>query len=560
MYLQDADESLRPFERIATFRDQTRDYLNGTLDEDTFRALRLRHGLYQLRDSTMLRLSAPEGRFSSRQLRALARIVRDYDLAASAHLTTRQNVQLSGPEIGDVPEILAALAEVGISSFMTSGNLVRSIETDPLAGVAADETEDPRPWRALIDQWRLNHPAAAELPRKFKIAVSGASEDRTTLAAHDLGLDLVRDANGELGFRVLVGGGLGRGPRLAEELTEFVHWSHLLTYCEAILRAYARDGSRSDPYKSRLKNLIQRVGLVEFRALVETQWSSLRDGPATLTQRQVERAARPFVDGGPSEPQEQDAIDPTDVPSGPPAYLHWLRCNVRDHKHPGYAIVTLSTKRPGTPSGNLTPTQLEHIADWAETVSRDEVRLTRTQNLVLPHVRKERLLALWEAARAQDLGQANVGLLTDLVACPGARECDLANGDPVGLAEAIGARFADPEELRDLGPIDLRISGCVNACAHHNLGQIGIRGVLKQGESRYQILIGGRSGREARLAESIGPSFAAEEIPEAIATLLTTYRRHRYSEERFAETLQRLGTEPFRRALGQQNAPEVDHV
>ncbi|MFD2112699.1 nitrite/sulfite reductase [Thiorhodococcus fuscus] len=559
MYLQDADESLRPFERIATFREQTHAYLSGALDEETFRPLRLRHGLYQLRDSTMLRLSAPEGRFSSRQLRALARIVRDYDLAADAHLTTRQNIQLSGPEIGDVPEILAALAEVGISSFMTSGNLVRSIETDPLAGAAADETEDPRPWHALIDQWRLNHPAAAGLPRKFKIAVNGASEDRTTLAAHDLGLDLVRDPDGELGFRVLVGGGLGRGPRLAEELTEFVHWSHLLTYCEAILRVYARDGSRSDPYKSRLKNLIQRIGLVEFRAQVETQWSSLRDGPATLTERQVERAARLFADS-PSEHQERDAIEPTDAPSGPPAYLDWLRYNVRDHKRPGYAIVTLSTKRPGAPSGNLTPTQLERIADWAETLSRDEVRLTRTQNLVLPHVRKERLLALWEAARAQDLGQANVGLLTDLVACPGARECDLAHGDPVGLAETIGARFADPEELRDIGPIDLRISGCVNACAHHNLGQIGIRGVLKQGESRYQILIGGRSGREARLAETIGPSFSAEEIPEAIATLLATYRRNRDSGERFAETVQRLGTEPFRRALGRENALEVDHV
>ncbi|MTW21407.1 nitrite/sulfite reductase [Allochromatium palmeri] len=543
MHLNDADEPLRLLEHVTLFRDQTQAYLNGDLSEEDFRSLRLLNGLYRLRETTMLRVGTPQGRLSSEQLRRLARITRDYGLG-EVHLTTRQTIQFTAPEIAEVPQILAELAEVGLSSFLTSGNGIRGIAIDPLAGLAEDELEDPRPWHAILDQWRQTHPLMGRLPRKFKIAIHGARTDRVTLAAQDLGLELVRDTRGELGFRVLVGGGLGRGPQLAQELTSFVHWPHLLTWIEAILRVYVRDGRQSDPYKSRLKNLVQRLGLVEFRTQVESEWAPLRDGPATLTQAQIERVARRFVESSDAAPNTETRID-SPAPHGPPEYLAWRRQNVQPHRRAGYAIVTLSTKRPGVAPGNLSPEQLERIADWAATESRDEVRLTPGQNLLLTQVRADRLHALWEAARTLDLDNPN-GLLTDLVACPGARECDLAHGDSLGLAAAIQARFAAAEDVHDIGPLDLRISGCVNACAHHNLAAIGIRGLRKQGESRYQILIGGRSGREARLAEPLGPSFAAGEVPDAVAGLIALYRRHRQAGETFDATVQRLGTEPFR--------------
>jgi len=560
MHLNDADEPLRLLEHITRFRDQTLAYLNGDLSEEAFRPLRLLYGLYRLRETTMLRVAAPLGQLSSEQLRRLARIARDYGLG-EVHLTTRQTIQFTGPAIAAVPQILAELAEVGLSSFLTSGNGIRGIVVDPLAGLAADELEDPRPWHAILDQWRLTHPLMGQLPRKFKIGIHGARRDRVTLAAQDLGLELVRDARGELGFRVLVGGGLGRGPRLAQELTPFVHWPHLLTWIEAILRVYARDGRQPDPYKSRLKNLIQRLGLVEFRAQVESEWAHLRDGPATLTKAQVERAARPFAEAPANDTVFAAQPVAASAPNEPPEYLLWRHQNVQPHKHAGHAIVTLSTKRPGTAPGNLSPEQLERIADWAATESRDAVRLTPNQNLVLTQVRDDRLFALWEDVRAFGLDGPNRDLLTDLVACPGARECDLAHGDSLGLAAAIQARFADAEDVRDIGPLDLRISGCVNACAHHNLAHIGIRGLRKQGESRYQILIGGRSGREARLAEPLGPSFAADEAPEAVAGLIALYRRHRQTGETFDAAVQRLGAEPFRTIVTRaaDAAPQETH-
>ncbi|GAB0150507.1 nitrite/sulfite reductase [Marichromatium sp. PS1] len=530
---------LDPRRRVEHFRDLTRDYLDGRLSEEAFRPLRLMHGLYRLRETTMLRVAVRDGRLDAAQLRALARIAHRRGLGG-VRLTTRQNLQFSGPAIAEVPEILAELAEVGLSSFMTSGGCVRGITLDPLAGVACDELEDPRPWRALLDRWRETLPLASRLPGKFKIAINGAREDRVALAAHDLGLDLVRDARGELGFRVLVGGGLGRDARLAEELTGFLHWPHLLTYSEAVLRVHARDGGGA-----RLRTLVRRIGMAAFADRVAREWAGLRDGPGTLDREQVAAAAHRFaVAPVPAEAPAQPVAT-----TGPADYRDWVATNVRAQRDPERAIVTLSTKGRDVLPGWLSAAQLEWLAGVVETASDDEARLTGAQQVVLPRVRRARLFELWAEARAQGLAEANVGLLTDLVACPGIRECDLAHGDPQSIAAAIRDRFQDRAALRDIGPLTLRISGCPNACVHHNLADIGIRGLRKQGGARYQVLIGGHGGRGARLGEPLGASFAAAEVPEVIDTLLGVHHHWRLPGEPFAGTVRRVGTAPFRAAL-----------
>jgi sulfite reductase (NADPH) hemoprotein beta-component len=547
MYRYDPYDQRLIEERVAQFRDQTRRYLAGALSEDEFRPLRLQNGLYRLRHATMLRVAVPYGLASSAQLRRVASLARRYQLG-DIHLTTRQNIQFNGPEIADVPAILDELAQVQLHAIQTSGSCIRSITSDHLAGAAADEQVDPRPWAELLRQWSSLHPEFAHLPRKFKIAVSGALDDRALLLAHDLAFEARRDAQGEVGFRVLVGGGLGRWPILAQELEPFLPWQHLLTHTEAVLRVYNQLGRRDDLHKTRIKVLVRTLGIAAFRKLVEEEWARLEAGPGTLTEAEVARVASHF--GAPDfELLSGPEICYRRALAGNPDFAAWVRHNVRAHREPGYAIVTLSTKRPGVAPGDLSPEQLDQVAQWAEDFSFSEVRVSHHQNIVLAHVRERDLHSLWSEVNAAGLGGANAGLLTDIIACPGGRYCDLASTQTAPLAAAIQRRFADSGELEAIGRLDLNLSGCINGCAHHAVGHIGIRGVEKAGASQFQISIGGDKGQGARLGAVIGPALPEAEVPDAIAALLATYRRYRQDEERFIDTVRRIGSEPFRQDL-----------
>ncbi len=543
MYRYDALDQQRLTDRVAQFRDQTHRYLRGELSDDAFRPLRLQNGLYVLRHAPMLRVAIPYGLVSGEQLRRLAQVSRTYGLGP-AHLTTRQNLQFNGPKLEAVPDILAELAEVQLHSIQTSGSCIRGITTDPLAGAVPDERDDPRPWCELLRQWSITHPEYTRLPRKFKIAVSGTRAGRTLLRVHDLGLELVRNEQGELGFSVLVGGGLGRWPMLGQELTPFIAWPHLLTAVEAIVRVYDRHGRRDDAAKGRLKVLVRTLGIVAFRALVEDEWSSLRDGPGTLTADDVARVARHFT-APPLDAAAPEGFVDQDSASDP-AYADWLRHNVRPHRQGGYAIVTLSAKGPEAASGELTPEQLEQLADWADAYSFGEARFSQRQNPVLAPVRQRDLHALWQAARAAGLGASHGGRLMDLVACPGGRDCDLSTVETQPVATAIHHHFAD---RTDLGELVVHLSGCINGCAHHQLAPIGLRGTEKQGQPHFQIAIGGRAGRDTRLGETLGPAIPGADIPTAIETLIATYQAQRLPGEDFSATVQRIGATPFHHDL-----------
>jgi sulfite reductase (NADPH) hemoprotein beta-component len=546
MYRYDEIDQRLVDERVQQFRGQTRRFLAGQLSEEEFRALRLRNGLYIQRYAPMLRIAIPYGLLSTRQLRKLAEISRRYD-RGYGHFSTRQNLQLNWPKLEQVPEILAELATVEMHAIQTSGNSFRNVTTDHFAGVAQDEIVDSFVWCEIIRQWSTFHPEFSFLPRKFKIALNGARADRAAVAVHDIGLHAIKDEKGEIGFKVLAGGGLGRTPMIGFVIREFLPWPHLLTYLEAILRVYNRYGRRDNIHKARIKILVKERGPEKFRDEVEAEWAQVKDGPATLITEEVERVAarftRPAYECLPN--RDLEAISA-------PGFTAWAKRNVQPHKVPGYAAVTLSLKKTGVPPGDATAEQMDAIADLADRYSFGELRVSHEQNLVLADVRQSDLVEVWREARRLGLATPNLGLLTNIIACPGGDFCALANAKSIPVAEAIQRRFDDLDYLHDIGELDLNISGCMNACGHHHVGHIGILGVDKNGEEWYQVEIGGnqgeiRPGTKAALGRVIGPSFARAEVPEVIERLIECYLESRDSEaERFVDVVHRIGVEPFK--------------
>ena len=549
MYRYDEIDQRLVDERVRQFRDQTRRFLAGKLSEEEFRPLRLRNGLYIQRYAPMLRISIPYGLLSSRQLRKLAEITRRYD-RGYGHFTTRQNLQLNWPRLEQVPDILAELASVQLHSIQACGNDMRNITSDHFAGIAPDEVVNPFVWCEVVRQWGALHPEFNYLPRKFKIAVNGAGSDRAAVSFHDIGLYALRDDSGEVGFRVLVGGGLGRTPTIGFTIREFLPWRHLLTYLEAIFRIYNRYGRRDNLWKARIKILVKDLGPEKFRAAVETEWTYQKDGPSTLTSEEIERIESRFTRPAYERLGPQDDIP--EAVASIPSFKAWCRRNVHAHKVPGYAAVTLSLKKTGVPPGDVTSEQMDAIADLADRYSFGELRVTHEQNLVLADVRRSDLYAVWQAARSLGLATPNIGLLTDLICCPGGDLCSLANAKSIPVAEAIQRRFEDLDYLFDIGEIDLNISGCINACGQHHIGHIGILGVDKNGEEWYQIQLGGnqgeiRPGVRPALGRVLGPSFARAEVPDVVECLIQCYLEHRDSEsERFIDVVQRVGIEPFK--------------
>ncbi len=532
-------------QRVAQYRDQTNRFLAGEIPEDEFQQLRLRNGLYIQRLAPMLRIAVPYGMLSSEQLRKLAHITRTYD-RGYCHFTTRQNVQLNWPVLEEVPDILEELASVQMHAIQTSGSCIRNVTTDQFAGVSPDEVTDPRPWCELIRQWSTFHPEFNWLPRKFKIALTGATRDRAAIQAHDIGIRLFQ-RDGETRFEILAGGGLGRTPILAPTIREELEGKHLLTYLEAILRVYNRYGRRDNKYKARIKILVRAMTPEVFAEKVETEWASLKDGPGTVTDAEIVRLSGFFT--APEYGEGEEAIPEYDsVIGSSTGFGTWLAQNVSPHKQPGYSIVTLAIKKTGTAPGDVTDEQLETIADLAERYSFGEVRVTHEQNVTLADVPKSQLKELWSALQKADLATPNLGLLTDIICCPGGDYCSLANAKSIPVATAIQRHFNDLNELQDIGPLDVNVSGCMNACGHHHVGNIGILGVDKKGEEFYQVSIGGSSYEDASLASILGPSFARAEVPGVIRSLIDVHLAERKSEEKFIDTFRRIGSEPFKRA------------
>jgi sulfite reductase (NADPH) hemoprotein beta-component len=540
-------------ERVAQFRDQTRRFLAGKLSEDDFRPLRLRNGLYIQRYAPMLRVAIPYGQLSSRQLHALAHIARTWD-RGYGHFSTRQNIQFNWPRLEDVPDILAELATVQMHAIQTSGNSFRNITTDHFAGVAPDEIVDSLVWCELLRQWSTFHPEFSYLPRKFKIAVSGATADRAAVFLHDIGLQALRDASGNIGFRVSVGGGMGRTPLVGHVFQEFLPWQHLFTYLDAVLRVYNRYGRRDNIHKARIKILVKERTPERFRKEVEVEWAHLKGGPSTLTEEEVrrveERFTRPVYAQLPGDDPDYAARLTSE-----PGFAAWAKRNVQPHKVAGYAAVTLSLKKTGVPPGDITADQMDAVADLADTYSQGEVRVSHEQNVILADVRQSDLHVVWEKAKALGFATPNIGLITNIIACPGGDFCSLANAKSIPVAEAIQRRFDDLDHVHDIGELDLNISGCMNSCGHHHVGHIGILGVDKNGEEWYQISIGGnqgltRPGAPAGVGKVIGPSFAQGDIPDVIEKLIGVYLEQRESEvERFIDVVWRIGAEPFKKRV-----------
>ncbi len=547
MYRYDQYDQALVDERVAQFRDQVARWKAGDLSDDEFRPLRLQNGLYVQRHAPMFRIAVPYGMLASKQLRCLAELGRKYD-RGYGHFTTRHNMQFNWPKIEDVPEMLAALAKVQMHAIQTSGNCIRNVTTDQFAGVAADEILDPRPLCEILRQWSTFHPEFAFLPRKFKIAVNGAKEDRALTWFHDIGLHILKTDDGLVGFRVIVGGGLGRTPIKGEVVREFLPWQDILTYSEAIIRVYNRYGRRDNAYKARIKILVQALGIAEFARQVEAEWEHLKGGPATITQAEYDRVAACFE---PPAYETLPAIDEGFVrqQANSIPFARWVERNVRPHRVSGYASVTLSLKKPGTAPGDITSEQMDAAAKLADDYSFGELRVTHEQNLVLADVEQRRLFDLWQEAKVAGFATPNIGLLTDMICCPGGDFCDLANARSIPVAKAVQARFEDLDYLWDIGDIELNFSGCMNSCGHHHVGHIGILGVDKGNEEWYQITLGGRQGNDAGLGQVIGRSFPAEEVPNVIETIARFYIAQRHKDERFIETFDRLGVDAFKVAV-----------
>ena len=547
MYVYDDLDQRIINERVEQFQDQMNRYLDGKIPEEEFLPLRLQNGIYVQRYAPMLRIAVPYGMLNSQQLRKMAEIARDYD-RGYAHFSTRTNLQYNWPKLEECPEILAKLAEVQMHAVQTSGNCIRNTTTDEYAGVIAEELVDPRPYCEIIRQWSTFHPEFAFLPRKFKIAVNAVEgADRAATRMHDVGIQIVRNEAGELGYRVYAGGGLGRTPILSSVVREFLPEEDLLTYLDAIIRVYNQFGRRDNKYKARIKILVKALGVERFSELVEAEWEHIKDGDGKLPSEELERVKSHFT-----EPDylalETDPSAYTDALASDKAFSRWVERNVREHKKPGYAVATFALKQKGTAPGDVTDSQIFAFADLADKYSFGEARSTHQQNLVLADVEQAKLYDLWKEAKASGLATPNLGLLTDMICCPGGDFCALANAKSLPIAEALQNEFDDLDYLHDLGNLDLNISGCMNACGHHHIGNIGILGVDKKGEEFYQVSLGGASGEDASVGKILGPSFARERMTEIIRILLDVFVSLRIEGETFIETFRRVGMDPFKAA------------
>jgi sulfite reductase (NADPH) hemoprotein beta-component len=546
MYVYDQHDQSIVDQRVEQFRDQTSRFLAGKISEEAFLPLRLQNGLYVQRLAPMLRIAVPYGLLNSTQVRMLAHLTRKYD-KGYAHISTRQNVQLNWPRLEDVPDILAELASVQMHAIQTSGNCIRNTTTDQYAGVATDELEDPRPYCEIIRQWSTLHPEFAFLPRKFKIAVCGTAEDRAAIHNHDIGLDLVTNDTGETGFKVIVGGGLGRTPVIGSVICDWLDKKHLLTYLEAILRVYNKNGRRDNKYKARIKILVRAMGVEDFRAAVNQEWKSLKDGPSTLTGEEIERNKACFTAPNYDVLDSQLCKSALDTQrQADPLFHNWVKRNTVAHHVPGYQIVNISLKATGYAPGDITDKQFDILANLADEYSFSELRTTHEQNIVLADVRQDALHALWKTLQGADLATANIGYLTDMICCPGGDYCALANAKTIPVAEAIQRRFDDIDFVYDLGPLDLNISGCMNACGHHHIGHIGVLGVDKKGQEFYQVSLGGSSSKDAAIGKILGPSFKQDDMPDVIDNILNTFIELRDGEESFLDTYNRVGLGPFK--------------
>lgn len=546
MYIYDDYDHSILRQRIAQFRGQTERFLAGELPPEQFLPLRLQNGLYVQRLAPMLRINVPYGMVNSTQLRKLAHIARHYD-KGYCHVSTRQNIQYNWPDLTEVPDILSELAEVGMHGTQSSGNCIRNTTSDQFAGVAPDEVIDPRPYCEIIRQWSSFHPEFAFLPRKFKIAVTGSTQDRAAVQVHDIGLEVVFNDKGEVGFKVFVGGGLGRTPVIGVAIREFLPEEDLLSYLEAILRVYNLFGRRDNKYKARIKILVRALTPEVFAQKVEDEWQHLKDGYNKLTQEEIQRAKGFFT--APAYEQidntaAQASVDAQAADSV--AFGKWLQRNVREHKIPGYASVTLSLKPTGVAPGDITDSQLEIIANLADKYSFGEARTTHEQNIVLADVKKAELFTLWQECKVAGFATPNIGTITDIICCPGGDFCSLANAKSIPIAEAIQRQFEDLDYVYDLGDIDLNISGCMNACGHHHVGHIGILGVDKSGKEFYQVQLGGSASNDASLGDVLGPSFGADDMPAVIQKIVDVYVANRNAEELFIDTYRRIGAAPFK--------------
>ncbi|MET3998047.1 nitrite/sulfite reductase [Marinobacterium sp. MBR-109] len=534
-------------ERVAQYRDQTRRYLAGELPDEEFRALRLMNGLYIQRQAPMLRVAVPYGLMSSIQMRKLAHIARTYD-KGYGHFTTRTNIQYNWPTLESVPDILAELAEVQMHAIQTSGNCIRNTTTDPYAGVIASELEDPRPWCEIIRQWSTLHPEFAYLPRKFKIAVTGGPEDRAASQVHDIGLHLVKNAQGEIGFEVLVGGGLGRTPVIGKQIRPFLEGRDLLSYLEAIIRVYNLNGRRDNKYKARIKILVNAMGIDAFREQVEAEWAEIRESDLRLSQDEIDRVKAQFAP--PAYAADAVNNDLNAQLAENDDFRVWYERNTVEHKVPGYRIVVVSLKPYLKAPGDITDVQMDTVADLADRFSFGEIRATHHQNLVLADVKQGDLLQVWKILNANNLARPNIGTLTDMIVCPGFDFCGLANAHTLNIAEQINEKFEQVDYLHDVGTIRLNMSGCINACAHHHVGHIGILGVDKKGEDWYQFTLGGSSEADAALGKALGKAIAADEVANTIEKILLTYIEQRESEEEsFLDLVRRVGVDPFKEAV-----------
>ena len=546
MYRYDAIDKDFVADRTAEFREQVARRLAGEITEEQFKPIRLMNGLYLQLHAYMLRIAIPYGTLTSKKLRKLAWIASTYD-KGYGHFTTRTNLQLHWIKLKDAPEILGHLADVEMHAMQTSGNVVRNVTADPYAGATADELDDPRVWAEAIRQWSTLHPEFSFLPRKFKIAVTAAAKDRTAAKIYDIGLAMRRGRDGELGFEVMVGGGLGRTPYLGATIREFLPTRHLLSYLEAILRVYNRYGRRDNIWKARIKVLVASLGAEEFARQVEAEWAKSDPGHADLPDIELARIRADFRPAFETLPARSEALETAKASN--PAFARFLRHNVHPHKQPGYAIVDVSLKTPGQTPGDITSGQMEVVADLAERYSLDEVRVNYQQNLLLPHVKLDDLPTVWAALEAAGLATPNIDLISDIIACPGLDYCALANARAIPVAQHIAERFADPERAETIGELKIKISGCINACGHHHVGHIGILGVDKKGEEFYQVTLGGSGEDDAALGQILGPALPADKVTEAVEQMVEVYLRERRDGERFLDTFRRTGVAPFKEAV-----------
>jgi sulfite reductase (NADPH) hemoprotein beta-component len=553
MYRYDEFDSAFVAARVAQFRDQVTRRLSGELTEAQFRPHRLMNGLYLQLHAYMLRVAIPYGVLNSRQLRRLAEIARRYD-KGYGHFTTRQNLQYNWPKLVETPDILAELAEVEMHAIQTSGNCIRNVTADHLAGVAADEIADPRPYAEILRQWSSQHPEFSFLPRKFKIAVNGGPQDRAAIQAHDIGLQMTRDARGELGFIVYAGGGLGRTPFVGKKIRDFLPERDLLRYVDAILRTYNLEGRRDNKYKARIKILVHEKGEAAFRDAVEAEFAANAQSALSLQDSDI-AAMRAFFAPPAVEPRARESAKVNARRAHDAKFDAFVRTNLSAHKVEGFVALTISLKPIGLPPGDASADQMDAVADLAEQYSYDEVRVSHEQNLILPQVALDDVPAVYDRLASVGLASANAGLISDIIACPGLDYCALATARSIPVAQRIAQAFGEGARARDIGPLKIKISGCINACGHHHVGHIGILGLERAGEETYQITLGGSGDEKASIGQITGPGFSSEKVVGAIATIVETYKAQRAgADEPFLTTFRRVGMAPFKEALYERDA------